>query len=102
MRPLVLYLSRVDVIRTSRLLLLGGLPLLLRQNSLQEGDLGREESCHESSSLWFISRHFAGHFLSVLKWVVGVVRMMGWSLISGLAIGNSGVEISERDLSQNY
>jgi len=97
-RSLVFYLPRVDVIRSSRLLFLGGLSLLLRQNSLQEGDLCREECCHESSSLWFV-RHFA-HFLPVLKrMVVGVV---GGSLISRLTIWNSGVEISERDLSQNY
>ena len=101
MRPLVFYLSRVDVVRSSGLLLLGGLSLLLRQNALQEGDLGREESRHESSSLWFISRHFARHFLPV-KMVVRVVGVVGWSLISRLTIWNSGVEISERDLSQNY
>jgi hypothetical protein len=99
-RSLVFYLSRVDVVRSSRLLLLGGLSLLLGQNTLQEGDLGREESCHESSSLWFISGHFAAHFLPVLKrMVVGVV---GGSLISRLPIWNSGVEISEGDLSQDY
>jgi len=99
-RPLVFYLARVDLIRTSRLLLLLlSLPLLIRQDPLQEGHFGREESGHEGSSLWFISRHFAGHFLPVLKRVVGVV---GGSLISRLTIWNSGVEISERDLSQNY
>ena len=101
-RPLVLYLARVDVIRSSRLLLLGGLSLLLREDPLQEGDLGREESCHESSSLWFVSRHFTGHFLPVLEMMVRVVGVVRGSLISRLTIWNSGVEISERDLSQNY
>ena len=42
MRPLVLDLAGVDVIRSPRLLLLGGLSLLLRENALQEGDLGGE------------------------------------------------------------
>jgi len=101
-RPLVLDLPRVDVIRSPRLLLLGGLSLLLQENALQEGDLGREQSRHEGSSLWFIRRHFTGHFLPVLKRVVGVVGVVGGSLISRLTICNSGVEISERDLSQNY
>lgn len=103
-RPLVFYLARLDLIRTSRLLLLGGLSLslLVRKDPLQEGHLGRKESRHEGSSLWFISRHFAGHFLPVLKKVVRVVGVVGRSLISRLTIWNSGVEISERDLSQNY
>lgn len=101
-RSLVFDLARVDVIRSPWLLLLRGLSLLLRENALQEGDLGGEQSRHEGSSLWFISRHFAGHFLPVLKRVAGVMGEVGGSLISRLTICNSGVEISERDLSQNY
>jgi len=97
-RPLVLHLvHRSDVSSRSLLAFLAsGLPLLVRHQPLQELYLSHEQSRHKGSSLWFIHRHFLAHFRFELV-MVGRRPLVPW-----LTILNSGVEISHRDLSQDY